>query len=90
MTVSTVSKTQRAKLPVVSIANKINAITTAKTRVNKSGEVVAAVKTKEPRIKTGVQEYSTKNQLKSLVKQGDPPYDTIQTVGNSFRFYGVV
>ncbi len=55
MTVSTVSKTQRAKLPVVSTANKIiNATKTAKMRVNKSGEVVAAVKTKEPRIKTGV------------------------------------
>ena len=90
MTVSTISKTQRAKSPVVSTANKINATTTAKTHMNKSGEVVAAVKTKEPRIKTGVQEYSTKNQLKSLVKQGDPPYDTIQTVGNSFQFYGVV
>ncbi len=58
--------------------------------MNKSGEVVAAVKTKEPRIKTGVRVYSTKIQLKSLVKQGDLPYDTIQTVGNIFRFYGVV
>jgi hypothetical protein len=54
MTVATVSKTQRAKSPVSSTANKINASTAAKTRVNKSGEVVAAVKTKEPRIKSGV------------------------------------
>ncbi len=90
MTVSTVSKTQRAKLPVVSTANKINAITTVKTRVNNSGEVVATVKTKEPRIKTGVQVYPTKNQLKSLVKQGDLLHDTIQTMENSFQFYGVV
>ncbi len=41
MTVSTVNKIQRAKLPVVSTANKINATITAKTRVKKSGEVVA-------------------------------------------------
>jgi hypothetical protein len=40
MTVSTVSKTQRVKLPLVSTANKINRSTTAKMRVNKSGEVV--------------------------------------------------
>jgi hypothetical protein len=84
MTVSTVNKTQREKLPVSSKANKITASTTVKTRVNKSGELVAAVKTKEPRIKSGVRVYSTKNQLKSFVKQGDPLYDTIQNVGNSF------
>jgi hypothetical protein len=34
--------------------------------------------------------YSTKNQLKSFVKHEDPPYDTIQNVGNSFQFNGIV
>jgi hypothetical protein len=54
MTVSTVSKTQRAKLPAVSTANKVDANTTAKTLANKRGKVVAVVKTKEPMIKSGV------------------------------------
>jgi hypothetical protein len=91
MTVSTVEKHLRAKSPIVSTANKINAKTAAKKRVNKGGEVVAAVKVKEPRIKIGVRFFSTKSQLISLVKQGDPCYNNLcSATSNGFRFYGTV
>ncbi len=50
MTVSTISKALRAKLPVISPANKLNAKMTVK-RVNKNGEVVAVVKTLEMEFK---------------------------------------
>ena len=91
MTVSTVEKHLRAKSPIVSTANKINAKTAAKKRVNKGGEVVAAVKVKEPRIKIGVRVFSTKSQLISLVKQGDPCYNNLlSATSNGFRFYGTV
>jgi hypothetical protein len=59
--------------------------------VNKGREVVAAVKVKEPRIKIGVRVFSTKIQLMSLVKQGDPCYNNLRSAtSNGFRFYGTV
>ena len=90
MTVSTVSKDARAKSPIVSLANQVNAITTAKTKKNKHGELVAAVKSKEPRICKGVRVFSTKSTLISYVKQGDPPYEIVANKGKGFRFYGEV
>ena len=91
MTVSTVEKHLRAKSPIVSTANKINAKTAAKKRVNKGGEVVAAMKVKEPRIKNRVRVFSTKSQLISLVKQGDPCYNNLRSAtSNGFWFYGTV
>jgi hypothetical protein len=91
MTVSTVGKHVRAKSPIVSTANKINAQTAAKKKVNKGGEVVSAVKVKEPRIKIGVRVFSTKSQLISLVKQGDPCYENLRSAtSNGFWFYGTV
>ncbi len=38
----------------------------------------------------GICVYSIKAQLISLVKQGDPPYNIISSMGNGFRFYGEV
>ena len=91
MTVSTIEKHLQAKLPIVSTANKINAKTAAKKRVNKGGEVVADVKVKEPRIKNGVWIFSTKSQLISLVKQDDPCYNNLfSATSNRFQFYGTV
>jgi hypothetical protein len=91
MTVSTVEKHVQAKSPMVSTANKINAKTAAKKRVNKSREVVSAVKVKEPRIGIGVWVFSTKSQLISLVKQGDPWYENLwSATSNGFWFYGAV
>jgi hypothetical protein len=91
MTVSTVEKHVRVKSPIVSLANKINAKTAAKKRVNKSGEVVSAVKVKEPRIGIGVWVFSTKSQLISLVKQGNPWYENLwSATSNGFWFYGTV
>ncbi len=91
MTVLTVGKHVRAKSPIVSTANKINAQTTAKKKVNKGGEAVSAVKVKEPRIKIGVRVFSTKSQLISLVKQGDPCYENLwSAMSNGFWFYGTV
>jgi hypothetical protein len=91
MTVSTVEKHVRAKSPIVSMANKINAKTAAKKRAKKSGEVVSAVKVKEPRIGIGVQVFSTKSQLISLVKQGDPSYENLRSAtSKGFWFYGMV
>jgi hypothetical protein len=59
--------------------------------VNKGGEVVSSVKIKEPRIKIGVRVFSTKSQLISLVKQGDPCYKNLwSATSNGFRFYGTV
>ena len=90
MTVSSVPADVRGTSPIVSTANKVNAKTTAKSRVNQKGEVVAAVKSKEVRIGKGVRVFSTKSQLISLVKKGDPQYDVIDSMGNGFRFYGRV
>ena len=90
MTISAVAKDQRGKSPIISTANQVNAKTTAKKKVNKNGEMVAAVKSKQPRISNGVRIFSTKSQLISMVKQGDPPYDVVKKVGNGFRFYGKV
>ncbi len=75
----------------MSMANKINAQTAAKKKVNKGGEVVSAVKVKEPRIKIGVRVFSTKSQLISLVKQGNPCYENLRSAtSNGFWFYGMV
>jgi hypothetical protein len=75
----------------VSTANKINAKTAAKKRVNKSGEVVSVVKVKEPRIGIGVWVVSTKSRLISLVKQGNPSYENLRSAtSNGFLFYGTV
>ncbi len=91
MTVSTIEKHVRVKLPIVSTANKINAKTAAKKRMNKSGEVVSVVKVKEPRIGIGVWVFSTKSQLISLVKQGNPSYEDLRSAtSNGFWFYGMV
>jgi len=90
MTVSTVSAEAREKSPLISTASKVNATTATKRKINKNGEIVAAVKGKECRIGKGVRIFSTKAQLKSRVKQGDPQYDIIKTVGDGFRFYGRV
>jgi hypothetical protein len=87
MAVSTVGKHVQAKSPIVSTANKINAQTAAKKKVNKGGKVVSAVKVKDPRIKNGVWVFSTKSQLISLVKQGDPCYDNLRSAtSNGFCF----
>lgn len=90
MTVSTVHKEARAKSPIISTANQVNAKTTAKKKTNKSGEVAAAIKTKEPRIFVGNRVFSLKSKLITIVKQGDPQYNIINDVGNGFRFYGTV
>ncbi len=50
MSVSTDDKNLQRKLPIVSTANKNNVKTAENRRVNKSGEMVAGVKAKEPRI----------------------------------------
>ncbi len=53
--------------------------------------MVSAVKVKEPRIKIGVRVFSTKSQLISLVKQGDPCYKNLRSAtSNRFWFYGMV
>jgi hypothetical protein len=62
----------------------------AKRKMNKKGELVPSVKAKKPCIVVGIGVYSTKAQLISLVKQGNPPYNIISGVGNGFRFYGEV
>ena len=90
MTVATVPTDVRGKSPIISTANQVNAKTTAKWRINQNGDVAAAIKSKEPRIVVGIRVYSTKAQLISLVKQGNPPYNIINSVGNGFRFYGEV
>ena len=83
-TVSSKSADVRGKSPIVSTANKVNAKTAAKN------EMVVAVKMKEFRIGKGVQVFSTKSQLISLVKKGDAQHNIIDTTGNGFRFYGQV
>ena len=90
MTVSTVTAEAREKSPLISTANKINATTTTKRKINQRGEIVAAMKGKEIRIGKGVRVFSTKAQIKSRVKQGDPQYDVIKTLGAGFRLYGRV
>ena len=90
MTVSTVTAEAREKSPLISTANKINATTTTKRKINQRGEMVTAVKGKEIRIGKGVRVFSTKAQIKSRVKQGDPQYDVIKTLGDGFRLYGRV
>ena len=90
MTVGTVTTEARETSRVISTANKVNATTATKRKKNKHGEAVPAVKGKEVRIGKGVRVYSTKAQLKSHVKQGDPQYDIIKTHGEGFRFYGCI
>lgn len=90
MPVSSVPRGARAKSPIISTANQVNAKTTAKKKSNKQGEVVAAVKAKIQRITVGCRVFSERSKLIKLVKQGDPQYDIINNVGNGFRFYGTV
>jgi hypothetical protein len=86
MIVLTVNENLRGKSPIVSTANKNKSKTAGMRRLNKSGEVVAAVKAKEPRIGSGVWVFFTKSQLISLVKQGDPCYENHWNVSNGFWF----
>ena len=90
MFVSAVSGSVRAKSPIISTANQINAKTTAKKKASKKGDLVDAVKTKQPMIKAGVRIHSTREQLLSFLKQGDPAYDIVKSVAKGFRFYGEV
>jgi hypothetical protein len=88
MTVTTVSAGAREKSPIISTANKVNAITSTKTRRTKDGTLVSSVKDKAVRIGKNVHVFSTKAQLISRVKQGDPQYEIISRNGDGFRFYG--
>ena len=88
MTVTTVSAGAREKSPIISTANKVNAITSTKTRRTKDGTLVSSVKDKAVRIGKNVRVFSTKAQLISRVKQGDPQYEIISRNGDGFRFYG--
>lgn len=90
MAISTVPVELRDKSPVTSTANKVNGTTATKRRMKRNGDIILAVKGKEMRIGKNVRVYSTKAQLKSRVKQGDPQHDVISAVGDGFRFYGKV
>ncbi len=89
MTVSTVSAGAREKSPIISTANKVNAITSTKRKKTRDGEMVVS-KAKAVRIGKNVRVFSTKSQLISRVKQGDPQYDIIKRNGDGFRFYGSI
>ena len=90
MPISTVRREARAKSPIISTANQVNAKTTAKKKSNKQGEVVAAIKDRVQRISVGCRVFSERSKLIKTVKQGDPAYEIINNVGNGFRFYGTV
>ena len=90
MPISTVRREARAKSPIISTANQVNAKTTAKKKSNKQGEVVAAIKDRVQRINVGCRVFSERSKLIKIVKQGDPAYEIINNVGNGFRFYGTV
>ena len=90
MTVSTVDASVRASSPIISTANQVNAKTTAKRKVNKQGDLVAAVSSTQPKIKPGIRVFSTREQLIVHMKQGDPAYNIVNNVGKGFRFYGKV
>ena len=81
MPISTVRREARAKSPIISTANQVNAKTTAKKKSNKQGEVVAAIKDRVQRINVGCRVFSERSKLIKIVKQGDPAYEIINNVG---------
>ena len=90
MEVGTVTKTTKKGVsPIISTANKVNAITAKKKKFNKNGEVVQAVKT-TTRINPNRRVYAYKRDLIRIVKNTHPKYDRVESQENSFRFWGTV
>jgi hypothetical protein len=61
-----VPPTVQDRSPIISTANQVNAKTAAKKKSNKQGDLVAAVKGKEPRIFAGVRVFLRGRRLSKL------------------------
>ena len=89
MIVGSISKKTKGRLPIESTANKVNNITVKKQKMNKKGKLVARIR-KGPKIYPNGRIYTYQQDLRYIVKQGDPQYAIICKFDGKFCFYGKV